>query len=155
MARSFIEIRADILTQSALNYFAFFSLNLRSTPRLHQQDMLEHRIRAPAVDEYIQAKVPYSVSLGIVTLFGNTNDAKTTRNFSYTTGLDYVTLAKKSIFFNESLCPEIKFSSIDCAQLNRFHLKTDTESSLRNVVHFKYEQDSIIVTLLKYACNRN
>jgi hypothetical protein len=31
-------------------------------------------------------------------------------------------------------CPEIGTSSIDWAQLSRFHLKTETESSLRNVV---------------------
>jgi hypothetical protein len=33
--------------------------------------------------------------------------------------------------------PEIRTSSIDWAQLNRFHLKTETESSLRNVVFWK------------------
>jgi hypothetical protein len=31
-------------------------------------------------------------------------------------------------------CPEIGISSIDLAQLSRFYLKTETESSLRNVV---------------------
>jgi hypothetical protein len=31
-------------------------------------------------------------------------------------------------------CPEIGTSSIDWAQLSRFHLKTETESSLRNAV---------------------
>jgi hypothetical protein len=31
-------------------------------------------------------------------------------------------------------CPETGTSSIDWAQQNRFHLKTETESSLRNVV---------------------
>jgi hypothetical protein len=31
-------------------------------------------------------------------------------------------------------CPEISTSSIDWAQLSRFYLKTDIESSLRNVV---------------------
>jgi hypothetical protein len=35
-------------------------------------------------------------------------------------------------------CPEIGTSSIDWAQLSRFHLKTETESSLRNVVLVKY-----------------
>jgi hypothetical protein len=31
-------------------------------------------------------------------------------------------------------CPEIETSSIDWAQLSRFYLKTETESSLRNVL---------------------
>jgi hypothetical protein len=31
-------------------------------------------------------------------------------------------------------CPELGTSSIDWAQLNRFYLKTEAESSLRNVV---------------------
>jgi hypothetical protein len=31
-------------------------------------------------------------------------------------------------------CSEIEGSSIDWAQLSRFHLKTETESSLRNFV---------------------
>jgi hypothetical protein len=31
------------------------------------------------------------------------------------------------------LCPEIGTSYIDLAQLNRFHLKSETESSLRNL----------------------
>jgi hypothetical protein len=35
-----------------------------------------------------------------------------------------------------NLCPEMT-SSIDWAQLSRFHLKTETESSLRNIVCFK------------------
>jgi hypothetical protein len=30
--------------------------------------------------------------------------------------------------------PEIGTSSIDCAQLSEFYLKTETESSLRNIV---------------------
>jgi hypothetical protein len=34
-------------------------------------------------------------------------------------------------------CPEIGSSSIDWAQLSRFYLKTETESSLRNVVFWK------------------
>jgi hypothetical protein len=33
--------------------------------------------------------------------------------------------------------PEIGTSSVDWAQLSRFHLKTETESSFRNVVCFK------------------
>jgi hypothetical protein len=33
--------------------------------------------------------------------------------------------------------PEIETSSIDCAQLSKFLLKRETESSLRNVVCFK------------------
>jgi hypothetical protein len=33
--------------------------------------------------------------------------------------------------------PEIESNSVDWAQLSSFHLKTETESSLRNVVSFK------------------
>jgi hypothetical protein len=33
-------------------------------------------------------------------------------------------------------------SSIDWAQLSRFHLKMERESSLRNVMCFKYNQDN-------------
>jgi hypothetical protein len=33
-------------------------------------------------------------------------------------------------------CPETGTSSIDWAELSRFHLKTEIESSLRNVVVF-------------------
>jgi hypothetical protein len=36
-------------------------------------------------------------------------------------------------------CPDIVSSSIDWAQLSRFHLKTESESSLRNVMFFKYK----------------
>jgi hypothetical protein len=36
-----------------------------------------------------------------------------------------------------SICPEIGTSSIDWAQLSKFYLKTETESSLRNVVFRK------------------
>jgi hypothetical protein len=41
------------------------------------------------------------------------------------------------IFQNTALSPEIGTSSIDWAQLSRFYLKTETESSLRNVVFCK------------------
>jgi hypothetical protein len=34
-------------------------------------------------------------------------------------------------------CPETGTSSVDWAQLSRFHLKTETESSLRNVASSK------------------
>jgi hypothetical protein len=34
-------------------------------------------------------------------------------------------------------CPEIGTSSVDWVQLSRFYLKTETESSLRNVVFWK------------------
>jgi hypothetical protein len=40
-------------------------------------------------------------------------------------------------------CPEIGTSSIDWAQLSRFHLKTEWESSLRNVV-LKYKQEGVL-----------
>jgi hypothetical protein len=40
-------------------------------------------------------------------------------------------------------CQEIGTSSVDWAQLTRFHLKTDTESSLRNVV-LKYKQAGVL-----------
>jgi hypothetical protein len=32
------------------------------------------------------------------------------------------------------MCPEIRTKSIDLAQLSRFYLKTETESSVRNVL---------------------
>jgi hypothetical protein len=35
-------------------------------------------------------------------------------------------------------------SSIDWAQLSRFHLKTETESSLRNVVLNKKQNDGVM-----------
>jgi hypothetical protein len=38
--------------------------------------------------------------------------------------------------------PEVGTSSIHWAQLSRFYLKTETESSLRNVV-LKYKQDGV------------
>jgi hypothetical protein len=41
-------------------------------------------------------------------------------------------------------CPEIGTSSIDWAHQNRFHLKTETESSLRNVV-LKYKQNGVLL----------
>jgi hypothetical protein len=40
-------------------------------------------------------------------------------------------------------CPEIGTSCIDWAQLSRFYLKTETESSLGNVV-FKYKQNGML-----------
>jgi hypothetical protein len=36
--------------------------------------------------------------------------------------------------------PELVAVSVDRAQLNRFHLKTETESSLRNVVFLNKKQ---------------
>jgi hypothetical protein len=42
-----------------------------------------------------------------------------------------------------SISPEIGTNSIDWAQLSRFYLKTETESSLRNVV-LKYKQDGVL-----------
>jgi hypothetical protein len=38
------------------------------------------------------------------------------------------------------MCPEIQTKSIDLAQLSRFYLKTETESSLRNVVSIETER---------------
>jgi hypothetical protein len=37
-------------------------------------------------------------------------------------------------FWSWHRCPGIGTSSVDWAQLSRFYLKTETESSLRNVV---------------------
>jgi hypothetical protein len=39
--------------------------------------------------------------------------------------------------------PEMGTSSVDWAQLSRFYLKTETESSLQNVV-LKYKQDGVL-----------
>jgi hypothetical protein len=52
-------------------------------------------------------------------------------------GVDGRTVLKRilnKLVSSESLGPEIGTSSIERAQLSRFHLKTETESSLRNVV---------------------
>jgi hypothetical protein len=46
--------------------------------------------------------------------------------------------------FQNTTSPEIGISSIDWSQLNRFYLKTETESSLRNVVIWKKKQEGFL-----------
>jgi hypothetical protein len=43
-------------------------------------------------------------------------------------------------------CPEMWTSSIDWGQLSRFHMKTETQPSLRNVVCFKLKTERWIVS---------
>jgi hypothetical protein len=54
--------------------------------------------------------------------------------FSYLSQMVYAVLGLYTPFWCWYMYPEIGTTSINCAQLSRFYLKTETESSLRNVV---------------------
>jgi hypothetical protein len=52
-------------------------------------------------------------------------------------------------------CPEIGTSSIDWAQLCRFYLKTETESSLRNAVLWKINRTVFFIKTRRWIMSRN